>query len=59
MGQVHEANDTLMGAMKPVDRSVENRRMVTGFLRRLAMAIAAIVWLISGEITNNKRHLIL
>jgi hypothetical protein len=58
MVQAQQANDAgIASAQHAKPAKVQNKKM--GFWRMLGMAIIALFWLITGEITNNKRRLIL
>jgi hypothetical protein len=59
MVQAQQANDAGIASTQHANQptKVHNKKM--GFWRMLGMGIIALFWLITGEITNNKRRLIL
>jgi hypothetical protein len=59
MVQAQKANDTGIATVKHADHPAKQRNQRMGFWSTLGITVVAIVWLIGGEITGNKRRLIL
>jgi hypothetical protein len=59
MVQAQQANDTGIASAQQANPPAKTHNKKMGFWRMLGMAIVALFWLITGEITNNKRRLIL
>jgi hypothetical protein len=59
MVQAQQVKDSRIAPAQHASQPMEKRDKRMGFWGTLGMSIIALFWLVSGKITNNKRHLIL